>query len=193
MFVQIIMLSLVSLFYIIYYAKAILLKKQGISVNLLGRGDKPKKSIVVEIILRFVTLCGAGIQFISVGFPTLIWSFTVPLPVMIIGTGLTTIGVIFFAISIITMRNNWRAGFDNNQNTSLVTNSIYKISRNPAFVGFDLLYIGCTFAYPNIIMIVITVIALIAFHIQILGEEKFCADKFGQEYVDYKNKVRRYL
>ncbi len=60
-------------------------------------------------------------------------------------------------------------------------------------VGFDLLYIGCALAYPNIINFVFTVILIIIFHIQILGEEKFLTEKFGESYLAYKNKVRRYL
>ena len=109
------------------------------------------------------------------------------------GVVLGIISVIFFLLSVTVMRNNWRAGFDSNQNTSLVTRGIYKISRNPAFVGFDLLYIGCAVSFPNIINIIISLIAIIAFHIQILGEEKFLAEQFGQEYIDYKKKVRRYI
>jgi protein-S-isoprenylcysteine O-methyltransferase Ste14 len=42
-------------------------------------------------------------------------------------------------------------------------------------------------------MIAIAVIAVVAFHVQILGEEKFLTEMFGQEYIDYKSKARRYL
>jgi protein-S-isoprenylcysteine O-methyltransferase Ste14 len=193
MLIQITMLALLCLFYIIYFAKAILLKKQGISVDLLGKGDKPKKAVIIEIILKSVTYIGTVIQFISAGFPMLIKSIEMPFFVRIIGCVLTAIGVIFFAISVVTMRNNWRAGFSENQNTSLVTSGIYRFSRNPAFLGFDLLYIGCAAAFPNMVMLAFAVIAVIAFHIQILGEEKFLTSKFGQEYITYKTKIRRYL
>ncbi len=193
MLIQIIMLMLLCVFYFIYFAKAVMLKKQGISVDLLGKGDKPKKAVCIEIILKTVTVCGALIKFTSTALPNLIWSFNAVLTMQIIGCVLAAAGVILFGFSITEMRNNWRAGFDKNQNTSLVTNGIYKISRNPAFAGFDLLYIGCSIAFPNIIMILISLIALIAFHIQILSEEQFLTEKFGQEYIDYKAKVKRYL
>jgi protein-S-isoprenylcysteine O-methyltransferase Ste14 len=91
------------------------------------------------------------------------------------------------------MRNNWRAGFDKKQDTTLVTDGIYKLSRNPAFVGFDLIYIGCAFAFPNVLNIIIAILAVAVFHIQILGEEKFLTEVFGQDYTEYKSKVRRYL
>ncbi len=36
----------------------------------------------------------------------------------------------------------WRAGVSEKEKTELVTAGIYRWSRNPAFLGFDLLYIG---------------------------------------------------
>ena len=39
------------------------------------------------------------------------------------------------------MKNSWRAGIPSEDKIEFVSNGIYKISRNPAFVGFDLLYI----------------------------------------------------
>jgi protein-S-isoprenylcysteine O-methyltransferase Ste14 len=74
-----------------------------------------------------------------------------------------------------------------------VTNGIYKFSRNPAFVGFDLLYIGCAAVYPNIINIASVLACIILFHVQILEEERFCAEAFGLGYTDYKAKVMRYF
>lgn len=190
---QILFLILLCLFYTIYFAKAIALARQGISVDLLGRGDKPTKTINIEIMLKAITCLGAIIQFVSVVFPSLIWSLSVPLLVQFIGAGFVAIGTVFFAFSVVVMRNNWRAGFDKSQKTTLVTAGIYKISRNPAFVGFDLLYIGCAVAFPNIIMIITAVAAITAFNMQILNEEKFLAEKFGREYIEYKRKARRYM
>ena len=184
---------LLCLFYSIYIVKMLLLKKQGISVDLLGKGDKPEKAARIEIILKLITYIGAVIQFISVFFSNFILLFNTSFPIHTIGIFLMTVGVSFFLLSVTVMRNNWRAGFDKKQNTKLVTNGIYKISRNPAFVGFDLLYIGCMLAFPNIFNATITLIAIVAFHVQILGEEKFLIENFGQEYLDYKSKVRRYF
>lgn len=193
MIIQIIVLSLLCSFYIAYFTKAVILKRQGISVDLLGKGDKPQKAARIEIALKAITWCGALIKFVSAVYPKLIWSFNMPLPIQIAGTVLTAAGVVFFLVAVVTMRNNWRAGFDKKQGTSLVSSGIYRISRNPAFVGFDLLYIGCTLCFPNIAMITIAVIAVTAFHNQIMGEERFLTEMFGQEYATYKRKVRRYL
>ncbi|MDR0220732.1 MAG: isoprenylcysteine carboxylmethyltransferase family protein [Lachnospiraceae bacterium] len=193
MITQIIILPLLCLFYIAYFAKALMLKKQGISVDLLGKGDKPKKAARVEIVLKAITWCGALIKFASAVYPQWAWSFTAMLPLQVAGVVLAASGVAFFLVAVVAMRGNWRAGFDKNQNTALVSTGIYRFSRNPAFVGFDLLYIGCALCFPNVAMLAIAVIAVVAFHIQILGEEKFLMEMFGDDYAGYKNKARRYL
>ena len=191
--IQIITLALLGVYYTAYFMKALTLKWQGITVNLLGKGNKPKKEQIIEMVLRFVTLVGAVIQFGSVLFPGVVWSLPVVLPVQITGMVLLLLGNLIFIAAMLTMRNSWRAGFDRDQNTKLVTNGVYNISRNPAFVGFDLLYIGCATAFPNIINMAAALSCVLLFHVQILGEEKFCLEAFGQEYTDYKAKVRRYI
>ncbi|MCL2580617.1 MAG: isoprenylcysteine carboxylmethyltransferase family protein [Oscillospiraceae bacterium] len=160
----------------------LLLKKQGIAGDLLGKGDKPAKAARAEMILRVITYLGAAIQYVSVFFTGLSWSIATPFPLRVTGLVLAAAGVVFFLFSVTAMQNNWRAGFDEKQETTLVTTGIYKLSRNPTFLGFDLLYIGCSLAVANIFMIVFAVAAAVAFHIQVLGEEAFLAQKFGQGY-----------
>ena len=91
------------------------------------------------------------------------------------------------------MKENWRAGIDASQKTELVTRGIYRISCSPAFVGFDLLYIGVAMAFPNPVLIALTLAAISVFHLQILEEERYAVDIFGQPYADYARIVRRYL
>lgn len=95
----------------------------------------------------------------------------------------------------VVMRNThtWRAGIPEKDRTAFVQHGIYRISRNPAFVGFDLMYIGLLVAFPNVIHLVCALLAVVMLHLQILNEEKFCAEVFGKEYDDYSKKVRRYL
>ena len=75
----------------------------------------------------------------------------------------------------------------------IVKAPIYSISRNPAFVGFDLMYIGLLLAFPNIIHLLFAVFPIVMLHLQIRQEEVFCRKSFGSEYDEYCGKVRRYL
>ena len=87
-----------------------------------------------------------------------------------------------------------KAGVSKTDKTELVTNGIYQISRNPAFLGFDLLYIGTLLMFFNWILCFLTVFAVIMYHLQIVNvEEDFLFATFGNEYLQYKKKVCRYI
>lgn len=190
---QIMTLALLGVFYVAYAVKALMLKRRGIAVNLLGKGDKPKEALTIERSLRFVTPAVAIVQFISVIFPDIIWSLPSITYVSVAGIVLLLLGNLFFISAMLTMRDNWRAGFSRDQKTDLVTRGVYSLSRNPAFVGFDLIYIGCAVAFPNVVNIAVAIVAVTLFHFQILGEEKYCAEAFGQEYTDYRKRTMRYI
>ena len=92
------------------------------------------------------------------------------------------------------MKNNWRAGIPINDKISLVSNGIYSVSRNPAFLAFDLMYIGILLAFYNFDLLLITIICIILFHLQIVKvEEEYLKKSFGDEYRRYCKKVNRYL
>lgn len=52
------------------------------------------------------------------------------------------------------------------------------------FVGFDPMYIGVLLAFPNAWHAAAVAITLVLFQKQILGEERFLEDAFGDEYND---------
>jgi len=95
---------------------------------------------------------------------------------------------------VVAMRDSWRAGVSLRDKTELVTGGIYQISRNPAFLGFDLVYIGMLMMFFNWVLFVITIFAMIMFHLQIVSvEEYFLTETFGNEYIEYKKRVNRYF
>ena len=75
----------------------------------------------------------------------------------------------------------------------MVTNGIYAFSRNPAFLGFDLMYFGVFLMYCNPLTGVFTAYAVMMLHLQILQEETYLTATFGAPYQDYRKKVSRYL
>ena len=92
-----------------------------------------------------------------------------------------------------TMKGSWRAGIPTEDKTEMITQGIYSFSRNPAFLGFDLVYIGILIGFGNMILIVITIFTVIMMHLQILQEEQFLEKVFGKQYREYKDKVGRYF
>lgn len=187
--IKIITLVLMAIFYICYFAKMICQKGQGIKTDQLGKG---KEGFVkfIEITLKITTYILPVMQIVSI----VLYSGKIHTALRIVGVIITSLGVMAFIISVVQMKDNWRAGVQREVKTDLVTTGIYSVSRNPAFLGFDLMYIGILFSFFNWYLCFATGFALVFFHLQIVNvEEDFLIETFGQEYIEYKKKVCRYL
>ncbi len=189
MIFKMITLGLMAVFYTCYLAKMISQKKQGIRTDQLGKGKEgfPK---FIEVTLKITTYLLLILQIISILF----YSEATHRLLQIMGVIVQAFGVVVFVISVTEMKDNWRAGVQREDKTNLVTSGIYSISRNPAFLGFDLMYIGILLTFFNWFLYFVTVFAVCLFHLQIVNvEEDFLLETFGQEYLEYKRKVCRYL
>jgi protein-S-isoprenylcysteine O-methyltransferase Ste14 len=77
---------------------------------------------------------------------------------------------------------------------SLQTTGIYSISRNPMYVSLVLIYIGLSFLIGNgWNLILLPILFLIVQEYVIKREEKYLERRFGQQYFEYRTKVRRWL
>jgi protein-S-isoprenylcysteine O-methyltransferase Ste14 len=106
---------------------------------------------------------------------------------------LILIGFILFLLSLAAFGKSWRVGIDSKNPGKLVTNGIFSITRNPIFVYIDFYFIGTALINTNILFILFAVIVIIGLHYQILQEEKFLSNFYGEEYSEYKKRVRRYI
>lgn len=188
--VQIIGIFEVIIFYVAFFIKLFYQKKRGIKTNQLGKGKKASNTIIIERLLRFSSAFIAVAILISAILNTSLLSSEI---IRVFGLVLFGFGTLFFIIAMVTMKDSWRAGIPDKDSTSIVTKGIYKISRNPAFLGFDLTYLGASLTFGNIVLIIFAVFAITMLHLQILEEEKFLEITFGNEYLVYKNKVGRYF
>ena len=186
---KIIALALMASFYICYFAKMISQKRQGIDTDQLGKG-KVGFIKLIEVTLKTSTYLIPAIEVASIIF----YAGSVNVGIRIAGVTITTLGVTAFIVSVLQMKDNWRAGVQREEKTELVTTGIYSISRNPAFLGFDLMYIGIVITFFNWYLCVATCIVMVLFHLQIVNvEEDFLVEAFGDEYIKYRKKVCRYL
>ena len=77
---------------------------------------------------------------------------------------------------------------------SLQTTDIYSVSRNPMYISLLLFYTGLTFIIGNWWnLILLPFLIIIVQEYVIKREERYLERRFGQEYFDYKTKVRRWL
>lgn len=183
----------ITAFYGVYAVKQIAMRKKGIDTARLGKGDKPRKVAMQERLLAGVTLLAGIMQYAAVFSSNSMLPLNVAaLPLQFAGTVVCAVGTIYFAAAVLSMHGNWRAGIDATQKTSLVETGIYRFSRNPAFVGFDLMYIGFAMVWPNWPLAIISVLAVVLLHLQIIREEAYLEGKFGEEYLNYKKRTLRY-
>lgn len=186
---QLIAIAVLIAFYGCYFVKMICQKKKGIETDQIGKG---KVGFVkfVEIAMKIAAFLVFFVGVVSVFLGTSYSS----IPVRMIGAAVSIAGTAVFITAVLTMRDSWRAGVPKNDRTELVTSGIYQISRNPAFLGFDLLYIGILLMFFNWVLCVVSAFAILMYHLQIVNvEEEFLLAAFGDEYLQYKKKVCRYI
>ena len=80
------------------------------------------------------------------------------------------------------------------KSTSLITNDIYKYSRNPIYFGYLLIILGSSVYLGNVISIIINPLFIFTINfLQIIPEEEALKDIYGPGYDEYLSKVRRWI
>ncbi|MGM9548448.1 MAG: methyltransferase family protein [Faecousia sp.] len=185
---RILALLVLAVFYGIYLVKQWRQKRRGIQTMQIGC-RKETQSHKVETLMGIATVGIIPAQLLSIGFG---WSH-LPANARFTGFCVGMLGDLIFLISVLCMKDSWRAGIPDKDRTELVTDGIYAFSRNPAFLGFDLQYIGVLLMYCNLLTGMFTVFAIVMLHLQILQEERYLTATFGAEYLAYRHRVFRYL
>ena len=149
-----------------------------------------------------------GLLIFVIGIPALMWVVSgrgcpyIPdsIVLCIIGLVLVVCGLALSIYSIVYMRvvgkgNPFDAyGHEVAPRTKhLMTDGPYRICRNPMLVGIYIYDIGILVWLWSIWPILIVLIEVILLSLQVHSEEKRLEKDFGQEYLDYKRKVRRYI
>lgn len=185
---QLLAVLIMLIFYSIYFLKMLSQRKKGIKTNQIGK-RKEKDIHIVETLMGVGTCLIVIVQLLSI-----VLNLTMlPFYARVTGFIMAMFGNTIFLISVLCMKDSWRAGIPEKDKTKLVTKGIYKISRNPAFLGFNLMYIGILLIFFNYGLLLFTVYVIMMLHLQVLQEEKYMEKTFENEYLQYKNKVFRYI
>jgi protein-S-isoprenylcysteine O-methyltransferase Ste14 len=193
------LLVIISLiiFYILFLGRTVLLHKNGIKVWVIGKGAKKLFEIILENLLFPVLILWSifvVITALDVNFPQIITKYLLNIFwLKYIGILLCYIGLIIFLLALISFGKAWRIGIDQQNSNDLITGGIFKYTRNPIFLFMDIYFMGIALIYPNIIFVVITFCMIIGIHLQIIREEQFLLNKFGEKYMEYKKQTRRYI
>jgi protein-S-isoprenylcysteine O-methyltransferase Ste14 len=118
----------------------------------------------------------------------------IPAPWSYGGAALIVIGIALAAIGAGTFRRAGTPVIPFEPSTALVTSGIYRVTRNPMYLGLVISLLGAAvlfgtlspfFPIPVFIWIIETRF--------IRGEERFLEEIFGADYLAYKRRVRRWL
>ena len=180
---------ILAVFYGVYIVKMILQRRKGIRTDQIARGKPRGRLLWTELTMKIAAYLAVAAEVIS------IFAVEPALPrgAVLCGAALGLAGGLIFAAAVVTMRDSWRAGIAEQDKTELITQGIYQISRNPAFLGFDCVYIGLALMFFNLPLLACSLFAVVMLHLQILQEEQYLEQAFGGAYVRYREKVHRYL
>lgn len=171
-------------------------KQTGINPVTFGKSDNAHDYI--GTVMKFLT----GLLVVAVllfSFSTEAYNYLNPFEYLqkdwLTYTGLFLVhaALIWIVFAQSHMEQSWRIGIDEKNKTSLITNGLFSISRNPVFLGMIISTAGLFLIMPNAITFFVTVTSYIIIQIQIRLEEEHLQRMHGAEYSQYKQKVKRLI
>lgn len=140
-----------------------------------------------------VLAIGAAMYGVSKALPALDFNLTgsslLASGLVVIGLGAGVMGVLEFKKAQTTVNPHAL-----NKASSLVTSGIYQYTRNPMYLGLSLGLFGWALYLSNLLAFALIPIFIhYISRFQIQPEERVMMQKFGDEYRDYKIRVRRWL
>lgn len=137
----------------------------------------------------FFVLCGFVIESVIPLGVTPVPRENIAIGVLVIACALA---IVLLAVrEMMQVRTTFRAG---KPATALVTSGVFRRSRNPIYLSFVLFLLGLGIATANPWMILLA--PLLGFYLYfrvIAREEIYLQQRFGDDYIAYKRKVRRWF
>ena len=104
------------------------------------------------------------------------------------------IGIIINLVADKTFKEHTTTVKPLEDSTSLITTGVFRITRNPMYLGFALILLGIAILLGSLTpYVVILVFAIFIDAVFIKYEEKKLESTFGQAWLDYRKKVRRWI
>ncbi len=180
---------ILAFFYAVYLGKMLAQKKQGIVTDQIGKDKSDAKRLRIERVMKAATYAVIAAELLSIASGRSLFRYSARAAGVVLGVA----GDAFFLAAVLAMGNSWRAGVAAGEHRKFVSRGVFQISRNPAFLGFDLVYVGVLLMFFNRFLLLFTLFPIVMLHLQILQEEKYLAGEFGAEYRAYRKKVCRYF
>jgi len=181
--------AIIAGFCAVFFGKMISQQRQGMRPSLLKRGGKPLGVFVTELILKIFVLLIYTVQVMNIALDIHAGGVWLRAAGAVVGVT----GLAIFAAAVRTMADSWRTEVPDGERPRLVVRGPFRVSRNPAFLGFDLMFAGVCAMFFNPLLAALTLGGIAMYHAQILQEEKYLITSLEDEYTAYTARVRRYF
>lgn len=182
-------ITTITLFIVFVLIRTRNLKKKGIEAMEFGTKDKKDFFILPFALFYFYIIIANAFHLPTIRGQVLFQSETVSW----IGALTCLVSLVLFLWTMISFSKSFRVGLVENTEQGLITMGAFAVSRNPIYVSFAIMLIGQFLIFPSWILLLYIVIATLRFHAQVLKEENFLQEQYGEEFNAYCKKVRRYF
>ena len=74
-----------------------------------------------------------------------------------------------------------------------ITRGMYRFSRHPLYLASLLIYLSVGIASASWVFLLVFIVQLVSIRIGAVGEERYCLEKYGDDYSEYLNKTPRWI
>ncbi len=169
----------------------------------------PRGMVVVQglVMLIFATLLSliliAPLYIFDIDEQVIVDVFTfptdiIPQPFNLVGFLLIPVGFLLIIWANYTLLHIGKIGLRNREPMQRPSNLVlvgpYRFTRNPIYFGCLLVLLGLVIVWSSVVTAILTILVYIIFrNVFIKKEEMILEEEFGEEYQDFKNRVRRWI
>ena len=154
--------------------------------DFIGRLFKLLFALVVTVVLAYSFWPGLYRYSVPIEWLEHVWLKWIGVALLLVSFGWTV-------LAQAQMGESWRIGIDEKHETALVQSGVFGLSRNPIFLGMMLTLLGLFLVIPNAFTLLTFAMGVVLIQIQVRLEEEFLTKTHGDEYADYRMRVRRWV
>jgi protein-S-isoprenylcysteine O-methyltransferase Ste14 len=106
------------------------------------------------------------------------------------GSLLMFAGLMLLVAGQLHLGASWRIGIEAGAKPGLVTHGLYRVSRNPIYLGLIVFVTGYALTLPTIVLLIALYLGI---RQQVAAEEAYLVATYGEAYRDYARRVGRFL
>lgn len=170
-------------------ARVVVLRRSGVQAARFGEIDKTDFLVPPFALFYFYLIFAHAFDWPTPAHAVLFESQAVAW----IGVAFCVVGLVVLWCAIGSFGASFRVGIDQKKPGDLITGGIFARTRNPIYVGFACVLFGEFLLFSHWLMLLYVLAGFALFHRQVLREETFLKQQYGEKFTRYAARVPRYL